>query len=110
MEDALGVIRWLWSGEILDGGRRFRMKGGVAVYPAGVDATAYALAFYNRAATAAARHGDGLGCLGGDHGARFGCEFGGYEASTSLQRFRLPNVRRGGTIDHGIQFVDRCVG
>jgi hypothetical protein len=45
MEEALGVIRWLWSGEILDGGRRFRMKGGVAVYRAGVDATAYALAF-----------------------------------------------------------------
>ena len=59
------MIRWLWSGEILDGGRRFRMKAAWLYTRPESMPPLYALAFYNRAATAAARHGDGLGCLGG---------------------------------------------
>ena len=61
MEEELAVILWLWSGEILDGGRRFRMKAARLYTRPESLPPLYALAFHNRAATAAARHGDGPG-------------------------------------------------
>ena len=64
MEEALEVGRWLWSGEILDGGRRFRMKAARLYTRPESLPPLYVLAFHNRAATAAARHGDRLWCLG----------------------------------------------
>jgi hypothetical protein len=63
MEEALEVIPW--SGEILDGGRRFRLKAARLYTRPESLPPPYVLAIYNCAATADARHGDGPRCLGG---------------------------------------------
>jgi coenzyme F420-dependent glucose-6-phosphate dehydrogenase len=64
MEEALEVIRRLWSGETLDGGRHFRMKAARLYTRPKAPPPLYVSAFHNRAARAAVRYGDGLWCLG----------------------------------------------
>jgi coenzyme F420-dependent glucose-6-phosphate dehydrogenase len=63
-EEALEVIRRLWSGETLDGGRHFRMKAAHLYTRPKAPPPLYVSAFHNRAARAAVRYGDGLWCLG----------------------------------------------
>ena len=64
MEGALDVIRRLWAGETLDGGRHFRMKAARLYTRPKSPPPLYVSAFHKGAARAAARCGDGLWCLG----------------------------------------------
>jgi coenzyme F420-dependent glucose-6-phosphate dehydrogenase len=64
MEEALDVIRRLWAGETLDGGRHFPTKAARLYTRPASPPPLYVSAFHAGAARAAARYGDGLWCLG----------------------------------------------
>jgi coenzyme F420-dependent glucose-6-phosphate dehydrogenase len=64
MDEALDAIRRLWAGETVDGGRHFRMKQARLYTLPDAPPPLYVSAFHPGAASAAARFGDGLWCLG----------------------------------------------
>jgi coenzyme F420-dependent glucose-6-phosphate dehydrogenase len=64
MEEALGMIRRLWTGETVDAGRHFGAKAARLYTLPKSPPPLYVSAFHEGAAAVAARFGDGLWCLG----------------------------------------------